>query len=1020
MRFIYARYYTSRPVDRNVILFESFHGKEISDSPLAMARALLDMPQGKDMKLYFSTNDVERDTRVIEALGLDIGLVHIHSDDYARLLATAGYLVNNSSFPSYYVRRDEQIYLQTWHGTPWKTLGKKMKGGIETMHNSQHNFLQATHLLFPNDFTREAIMRDYNLDRLFTGKVITHGYPRNAVFCDKDRAAEIKKRCGDEGISTIAYMPTWRGQDNKNIETDEFAREMHDMLADLDTALADDQKLYVNLHPIVQRGLDTSDLAHVFTFPKDIEKYEFINSMDALMTDYSSIFFDYSVTGKPIILYTYDYDDYVSGRGMYFDISELPFMRVDTAEELKEVLRTRSYADMDYSGDENYQRRFLSYDTITAAEDLMKYLLTGDPGSMKVDDLAGNKDKTWHLVDCGKLPTPYDVDVFSESIDPEKDLVLFHQSTFSERNGKRLRDSYADAYEYIFTTESVPKTVLEAASRRKAVKKKIKARNLRRQTGDLNIESVTKYRPVRAQVEKFRTSGQITYITISCPEKIGSIYDVVLEYRSNIEDISHSLPHTVTLKDGRYVIDVTADMSILKHGCVYWDLYVIAGREEPGDKYHAMLSRMQRKMLKAGFYQCDLGDYIAFPHISLFESLAFTHREKTPYDNMETRAKEVSAYLHYRAFGKLYDRMNIWLIFEKFCSAAQDNGYYFFKYCMDNLSEQEKKNIYFVIDKDAKDNVNLEPYKDHVIPFMSFRHMLYCIAARVYVGSDSRKHLYVWRPKPNLVSGRMRRKPIHFLQHGVTALKRVDSIFGVDGSSPMTHITTTSDYEQHIMDEYFGYSPSNAPVVGFTRWDVLEDKSSPDEKIILVMPTWRAWLEEKTDEDFLASDYFRNYMEMLQDESLDECLRENDVKLIFFIHPKFKDFLGKFSAASENIELVQFGTRPLNEIMMHCSMLITDYSSVCWDVYYMGKPVVFYQFDYDMYMENHGSYLDMEHDLFGERYTDLPDVIESIKKNIRDGFVESDRAREMRPKYFKYIDSDNSKRTYEFLKKKGY
>ena len=67
-----------------------------------------------------------------------------------------------------------------------------------------------------------------------------------------------------------------------------------------------------------------------------------------------------------------------------------------------------------------------------------------------------------------------------------------------------------------------------------------------------------------------------------------------------------------------------------------------------------------------------------------------------------------------------------------------------------------------------------------------------------------------------------------------------------------------------------------------------------------------------------------------------------------------------------------------------------------------------------------GSYLDMEHDLFGERYTELPDVIESIKRNIADGFTESERAKEMRPKYFKYIDSDNSKRTYEYLKSKGY
>ncbi|MBR7087803.1 MAG: CDP-glycerol glycerophosphotransferase family protein, partial [Mogibacterium sp.] len=537
MRFIYAGYYTKEPVDKSIILFESFHGKEVSDSPLAMARALFEMPESGNYKVYYSTNNVDRDRKTIEALGLDIKLVHIHSDEYARLLATAGFLINNSSFPSYFVRREEQVYLQTWHGTPWKTLGKQMKGGVETMHNAQHNFLQASHLLFPNDFTREAIMRDYNLDELFTGKVITHGYPRNSVFCDKAKAAEIKHRCGDDEISTIAYMPTWRGSDNKNIETEAFAEEMHDLLAGIDAALADDQKLYVNLHPIVQSALDTSGFKHIFAFPRDIEKYEFINSMDALMTDYSSIFFDYSVTGKPVILFTYDYEEYVSERGMYFDISELPFTRVDTDEDLKKLLKSREYLKEDYSGDERYQDRFLKYDTITAASDLMNYLLTGDAGSMRVDDLACNKDKAWHLIDCPDVPTPEELDILSESIDPEKDLLLFHQSKFPAKNSRRFREAYTDAYEFIFTTEAAPKTYAEALSRKnKSVKAKVSARNRRRQVGDLNIESVTRYKPLRINVTEIRTTGSKIHIGLSSPSKAGQIKDVVLEYRSNIEE----------------------------------------------------------------------------------------------------------------------------------------------------------------------------------------------------------------------------------------------------------------------------------------------------------------------------------------------------------------------------------------------------------------------------------------------------------------------------------------------------
>lgn len=1044
MRFRYAEYLTGSPVEKNTILFESFHGKEISDSPLAMARALLDMPEAKDLRIYFSTNDADRDTEVLKTLLPGAEAVHIHSEDYARLLATAGILVNNSSFPSYYMRREGQIYLQTWHGTPWKTLGKSMKN-IETMHNSQHNFLQASHLLFPNDFTRETIMRDYVLEKLFTGKVITHGYPRNAVFCDKAEAERVKRLCGNEGISTLAYMPTWRGADNRNIQTDDYCAEMQELLAELDTALGDGQKLYVNLHPIVQRGVDVSGFRHIASFPQDIDKYSFINSMDALITDYSSIMFDYSITGKPVILFTYDYDNYVSERGVYFGIEELPFLRTDTAEELIELLRTEGYRSLDYSGSGekavSYRKRFLSYDTVTAASDMMQYILTeagmrqvngGDDSEgraaapvLRTEDLSRNREREWRLIDCPKLPSPLDIDTFAASVDPDRDLVVFHQQDFSERNSRRFRECYRDSFNYIFTTESVPTTVREAFSDRRAVRQAVDRRNRRRQAGELNIGSYEKYKPVRVRVDSFRTSGTRTFITASCPVSIGSIIDVVLEYRSDIENITHSLGYSCREEEGRFILDITADLSILKKGCIYWDLFVIVKdaslpEGEETVRYHAMLSISQRRQLKAGFYQCDLGDYIAFPHISLYETLAFTHREKTAYDDRGTRLKEIAAYSAYLLLGRLMRKRRIWIVFEKFCSAAQDNGYYFFRYCMEELPPEERKDIYFVIDRKAKDREKLEKYGRQVIPFMSFRHMLYCMAAKVFVGSDSRKHLYVWRPKPNLISGRIRRKPVHFLQHGVTALKRVDGLFGVNGSSPSTHITTTSDYEQRIMDEYFGYSPSNAPVVGFTRWDVLEDRSTPEDRMILVMPTWRSWLEEKTDEDFLASDYFRNYMTMLQDESLDRCLRENNVRLVFFIHPKFKDYLDKFTASSENIELVRFGSRPLNEIMMKCSMLITDYSSVCWDVYYMGKPVIFYQFDYDMYMENHGSYLDMETELFGDRFTELPDVIDSIRRHIAEGFAESERAKAMRPRYFKYIDSDNSKRTYEYLKKKGY
>lgn len=130
--------------------------------------------------------------------------------------------------------------------------------------------------------------------------------------------------------------------------------------------------------------------------------------------------------------------------------------------------------------------------------------------------------------------------------------------------------------------------------------------------------------------------------------------------------------------------------------------------------------------------------------------------------------------------------------------------------------------------------------------------------------------------------------------------------------------------------------------------------------------------------------------------------------------------MSEFNVSGDNIELIPFGTEPLNEIMKKCSMLITDYSSVCWDVCYLDKPVLFYQFDYDMYMQAHGSYLDMEHELFGERYTEYEKLIDGIEEYIHNGFKEKEEYTKLKDYYFEYRDNDNSKRTYEYIISKGY
>ena len=239
LRYHYGWHYKHSPIKENAILFESFHGKTMSDSPLHMLRQFLDDPRSEGFETYYSTTlkNLDAHRSLAESLGLNVEFVVIESWKYVKVLATAKYLVNNSSFPAFFTRRPEQRYIQTWHGTPLKTLGKQMRQGIESMYNVQHNFLQASMLTFPNEFTRDVIMRDYNLLDLYTGKTALLGYPRNGVFFDADKANEIKARYGLREVETFAYMPTWRGANNYAVDIRNYRDQVMSYLHKVDAVL---------------------------------------------------------------------------------------------------------------------------------------------------------------------------------------------------------------------------------------------------------------------------------------------------------------------------------------------------------------------------------------------------------------------------------------------------------------------------------------------------------------------------------------------------------------------------------------------------------------------------------------------------------------------------------------------------------------------------------------------------------------------------------------------------------------
>ena len=500
---------------------------------------------------------------------------------------------------------------------------------------------------------------------------------------------------------------------------------------------------------------------------------------------------------------------------------------------------------------------------------------------------------------------------------------------------------------------------------------------------------------------------------------------VVFRFRSKLQEERCGYNFeikTVKIKKDLQYVDACLDLKNVDLKSLYWDVVVMFVNPETGEGFEAAVFmtrayRLFTSFLYRGSYKTGNGFFL-YPYNTSSKKLAFQFREEGEYDHLGFRVKELTAFAAYYLLKPYWDSRHIQLVYEKFCMMAQDNGYYFFKYCMDHEEEKRQNNhIYYVITKDAPDRKKLDDYQSHLVDFMSIRHMIYMIAAELLVSTDTRNHLYAMRQRGSILKRYLRKKHLVFLQHGVTALKKVDFFYGKGKSGSCNLFVVTSDFEKKIVEDYFGYAEDEIVNSGFARWDVLEDKSEGLREI-LIMPTWRAWLENVTLEEFKESDYFHNYMALLNSPRFHSFLEKNDLMANFYLHSKFREFIQDFSVESDRIRLIVFGEEPANELMMRCKMLVTDYSSVCWDVFYLDKPVVFFQFDRDKYMEAHGSYLDMDRELFGDCAQDVDGLLTYMERCADDHFVVRPEYEKMQKSFYKYFDDQNSRRICDAIVKK--
>lgn len=350
-------------VDNRTILFSTFNGKSYADSPKAIYLYLLNNENYKDYKFIWTLKESEKHELLAENERTTI--VKQGTKDYERSLAKAKYWIFNYRVADHQYPKKNQIYVQCWHGTPLKRLGYDLQNTDNVLNTkSEIRFKYRTdakkfkYILSPSKFATEKFISAWNLKKLKKENcVIEKGYPRNDFLYNytENDIKNIKKRFKIDNVSKkiILYAPTWR--DNQHESGVGYTYKTEVDFDKLQKELGQDYIILFRAHYLVANEFNFENYKG---FIYDASKVDDINELyvisDILITDYSSVFFDFANLKRPIVFYMYDLDAYKDDiRGFYIDLKELPGNITKTEDELiKEINKL----EKDFKYDDKYKK----------------------------------------------------------------------------------------------------------------------------------------------------------------------------------------------------------------------------------------------------------------------------------------------------------------------------------------------------------------------------------------------------------------------------------------------------------------------------------------------------------------------------------------------------------------------------------------------------------------------------------------------------------------------------------------
>ena len=353
----YIKYYFTIKTDDKVVIFETFNGRSFSDSPKYLYLEMLNNKDYKDYKFIWAFNDPESKTNLFKELVNDrTTIVKTNTNSYLKSYAKAKYWIVNSKLNERLIKKKVQICCQCWHGTPLKRLGfdilKEKGNALNTVKEIKEKYYNDAkvydYMLSPSKFCSEALTSAFALKSLNKENIIVEkGYPRNDFLFKytEDDVLKIKKSIGiDTDKKIILYAPTWR--DNQHTSGVGYTYKLGIDFDTLKKEIGDKYIILFRAHYFIANSFDFDKYKG---FVYNVSNIDDVNLLyvisDILITDYSSVFFDFANLKRPMLFYMYDKEEYQNNlRDFYFSLSYLPGPIVKEEKDLiKEINEVDTY-----------------------------------------------------------------------------------------------------------------------------------------------------------------------------------------------------------------------------------------------------------------------------------------------------------------------------------------------------------------------------------------------------------------------------------------------------------------------------------------------------------------------------------------------------------------------------------------------------------------------------------------------------------------------------------------------------